>query len=343
MPGKGASCRVLCLDRRAGKILWDREVFRQVPSTKREENSYATPTPVTDGAHVFAVFADGSFAAVDFSGEVVWTNRTVKYFSLHGLAQSPVLYQELLVMAFDGTSTGPDKDVGFQKPWDGAFVVALDKRTGRERWRTPRGRSRTGHATPLVASAGGKDVLVSNSGDVLQAFDPATGRQLWSLFYEGIGVSPSPVCGDGLIFASTGFGKSTLRAVELRAGGGDPPVRWEQPAAVPLVASPVYVDHRLYQVTDKGIAACLDAKSGRVLWQERIGGTHYASPIYAAGRIYFLSEEGEGTVIAAAPEFKLLARNDLGERCRASYAASGGRLFIRTDKRLYCVGRPEGR
>ena len=340
---EGASCHVLCLDRRAGRILWDKEVFRQVPSTKRPENTYATPTPVTDGTNVFAVFADGSFAAVDYAGAVVWTNRTIKHFSLHGLAASPILYQDLLIMPFDGTSTGPDKWVGFEKPWDGCFVVALDKRTGRERWRARRGPARIAHTTPVVVTAEGRDILLSNAGDVLQTHDPRTGERLWSLATEGSGVAPSVVTGGGLIFASSGFGKSAVRAVELRAANGPPPVRWTQRRAVPIVASPVYAEHRLYQVTEKGIAACLDARTGEILWQERLGGTHYASPIHAAGRVYFLSEEGEGTVVAAAARFRLLARNALGEQCRASYAAAAGHLFIRTNKRLYCVGKPEGR
>src|SRR5262249_45181497 len=108
-------------------------------------------------------------------------------------------------------------------------------------------------------------------------------------------------------------------------------------------ASPVCVEDRLYQVTDKGIATCLDARTGRVLWEGRIDGTHYASPLHAAGKVYFLSEEGRGTVVAAAPEFKVLAPNDPGEPCRASYVAVGGRLLIRTDKNLYCIGKPAGR
>src|SRR5262249_29321474 len=158
----------------------------------------------------------------------------------------------------------------------------------------------------------------------------------------GTAVAAAVVGGAGLVLASTGYGKSTLRALELRADG-PPRVRWEQPRAVALIASPVCVEGRLYQVTDKGIAACLDARTGRVLWQGRIGGTHHASPIPPPGEGYFLSQGGRGTVVAAAPEFKVLARNDLGEQCRASYVASCGQLFIRTDKHLYCIGKPKGR
>jgi outer membrane protein assembly factor BamB len=341
---KGASCRVLSLDRHTGKIFWNKEVLRQAPSRKRPENSDATPTPVTDGRHVFAVFGDGSFAAVDYAGNVAWTNRTIKHFSLHGLAASPVLYQDLLIMPFDGSNPGQDKNLGFEKPWDGCFVVALDKRTGRERWRTKRGPARLAHATPLVVTVDGKDVLVSNAGDVVQAFEPLTGRRLWSLANDGSGVAPSLVSGEGLLFAASGYGnKAAVRAVVLRAAGGPPPVRWEQPKAVPMIPSPVYADGRLYQVTEKGIASCLDARTGRALWQERLGGSHSASPIYAAGRIYFLSEEGESIVVAAAPTFQVLARNLLGERCQASYAAAHGHLFIRTATRLYCLGKPGGR
>src|SRR5262249_15954550 len=146
-----------------------------------------------------------SFAAVDFSGKVVWTNRTIKHFSLHGLAASPILYRDLLIMPFDGSSPGSDEMLGFEKPWDGGFLVALEKRTGHERWRVKRGLSRIAHATPIVAAAQGKDVLLSNAGDVLQAHDPLTGERLWSLSAEGSGVAASVVSGEGVIYAASGF------------------------------------------------------------------------------------------------------------------------------------------
>lgn len=131
----GASCHVLALSRLDGKTLWDTAVFRQSKGHKQAKNSYATPTPVSDGEHVYAAFNDGGIAALTVKGEKVWVNQNVKHYSEHGLASSPLLYDDVLIMCFDGSIRGPDKKIGWQKPWDQAFLLALDKKTGKERWR----------------------------------------------------------------------------------------------------------------------------------------------------------------------------------------------------------------
>src|SRR5262249_2780795 len=157
-----------------------------------------------------------------------------------------------------------------------------------------------------------------------QGFDPADGRRLWTAFSPGEGVVPSPVHGDGLVFWGTGFGSPAFRAVRL-GGSGDVTrthSAWAQRKAVSMIPSAGYVEPHLFAVTDKGIAAGLEAATGKVVWQERVGGPHSASPVYADGKIYFLSEEGETTIIEAGPAFKVVARSGVGEPCQASMAVS---------------------
>jgi outer membrane protein assembly factor BamB len=338
-PDGGASCRILAFDRTSGDLVWNTEVFRQTPGHKQAKNSYASPTPATDGELVYAVFGDGSFAAVEFDGDVAWRNRDIKFFSEHGLGASPVLYQDLVIMPFDGSSAGPDTKVGWQTPWDKALILALDKQNGEARWRGSRGLSRIAHVSPIVVNVNGRDELVSCAGDAIQGFDLATGERLWHVYSEGEGVVPSPVVGDGLLFTASGFGATTLRAVRL-GGRGDVTethVAWEERKGTPSQSSLLYVEPFLYAVTDQGIVTCYRGASGDVVWQERVDGSYCSSPVYADGRIYLLSEQGETIVLATGERFEVLARNPLGEKCQASMAVSQGRLFIRTENHLWCI------
>ncbi len=338
---EGRSCRLMALGRNDGRVLWDVELYRQEKGHKLDKNSYATPTPVTDGRVVISAFNDGGLAAVTVEGRPLWVNRDVKHYSQHGLGASPVLYKGLVILAYDGSSEGPDKKLGWQTPWERSFLRALHKDSGRERWRARRGQSRIAHTTPILVRVGDRDVLVSPAGDVVQGFDPDSGERLWSLAAEGEGVVPSPVAGGGLVFTASGFGNPRLRAVRLEGGEAVRPVVWETRRTVPMIPSPVLVGPRLFVVTEGGIASGLEAATGKVLWTERLGGTFSASPVAADGNLYFLSEAGETTVVRAGPTFEVVAKNRLGETCQASPAVSGGRLFIRTQKDLVCIG-PRG-
>ena len=346
----GTKCHVISLDRKSGKIRWDKQVFEQVPLRKEGKNSYATPTPATDGERVFAVFGDGSVAALDFKGEVLWTNREVKFYSRHGLGASPIIYEDLLIMPYDGSNrigeagqypnNTPEERLGWQIPWDKSFVGALDVKTGRRIWTGKRGMSRIAHATPIILKDNGRTEIVSIAGDAIQGFDPENGQLIWTAYAQGEGLVPSPVIGDDLIFAASGFEKTTLRTI--RTGGkGDVTathIAWEQRKGVPTQPSLIYFKDHVYGITDGGIASCFKAQTGSIVWQERIGGNHSASPVLSEGRIYFLSEVGETTVINASPDFHVLAKNSINEKCQASMAVSQGNLFIRSEKNLYCIG-----
>jgi outer membrane protein assembly factor BamB len=338
---EGRSFRLISLDRDTGKVVWDLEVFQQeLESKMRSANSHATPTPVTDGRHTYVLAFDGSIAAVADDGTIAWTNRDYPFFSQHGLAVSPRLFGDLLVVPFDWSSRGEDELVGFQKPWDQSFLVALDKNTGSLVWRGSRGLSRIGHVTPNVVRHGGRDVLLSGAGDVIQGFDLATGERLWTARSQGEGVVPSVVIGDGLVYTASGFEQPTVRAVRL-GGQGDVTethMAWEQTRAVPMMPSFLYVAPHLFTINESGIALCLDAKTGEVLGRRRLGGNYSASPIYAERRIYFHSEEGETTIVEATPEMPTIATNSIPEHTQASMAVSDGRIFLRTEKALYCIG-----
>jgi len=337
----GVVCRVIAVDRTNGKLRWNKEVFQQSPKRKEQKNSYATPTPTTDGERVYAVFGDGSLVALDFDGNIAWTNRDYKFYSQHGLGASPILYGDLLIMPLDGSSEGEDKMIGWKSPWDKAVLLALDKNTGKVAWQGKRGLSRIAHATPNLLLSGDDAQLISGAGDVIQGFHPKTGERIWTVYSQGEGVVPSIVIGDGLIYSVSGFEMPTIRAVRPD-GQGDVTkthIAWEQTKGVPSQSSLLYVKPHLYAVTDTGAVTCYDAGTGDVVWQNRVSGKHSASPIFADGRVYFLSEDGESVVIKPGAKFEVLARNSIGEPCQASMAVSQGNLFIRSQHNLFCIGK----
>jgi outer membrane protein assembly factor BamB len=355
---KGVACHVLCFNKADGNLIWDKKVFDQATTRKEGKNSYATPTPTTDGQAVYALFGGGGVAALDFDGKILWTNQDNRYYSRHGLGASPIVYKDLVIFSFDPSivpGPGIDELIGWQIAWDKSFVLALDKATGKEKWRGKRGLSRLSHITPIIATVGGKEQLISPAGDVIQGFEPDTGELLWTVRSGGEGVVPSPIlAGDNLLVAQSGFPTKVPTGAAVRAVKLDPAARgdvtathiaWEQKKNVPNLPSMVFLDGRLYGAQEGGFALCLDAKSGDVLWRERLGGNSgalCASPVLAGGVIYLLAESGETTLLQPGPEFKEIARNSLGDGVgptQASMAVSDGKLFIRTAKHLWCIGK----
>jgi outer membrane protein assembly factor BamB len=329
--GEDQSLRALCVDAAAGALLWDTEVFLQKASAAmriHSKNSHSSPTPLTEGERLYVHFGTNGTAALDLQGKVVWRTNELRYAPVHGSGGSPALAGECLVVSCDGS--------------DEQFVAALDRRTGRLRWRTPRFRvdgKRFAFSTPLAIEVEGQTEVVSAAAGGVAAYDLGDGRELWRVRYEGYSVVPRPVFGHGLLFISTGYDEPSLIAV--RPGGrGDATethVVWKLSTGAPLNPSPLLAGDELYIVSDAGVASCLDARSGKVHWRERVGGNHSASPLFAGGKIYFQSEQGVGTVVRAARTFERIGRNDLGERTLASYAASGGAIFIRTETQLLCI------
>ncbi len=341
----GISCHVMCFNAEDGKLLWNTQVFEQTPTRKEQQNSYATPTPITDGQKVYAFFSGGGAAALTFDGKIAWTNTDHPFYSRHGLGASPALYNDLLFLSYD-LSDPKNETLGWTVPWDKSYLLALDKNSGKERWRTQRGMTRQAHGAPQIRQVDGKPQLVSHAGDVIQGFDPESGKILWWIKNPGEGVVPSPVFGDGMLFSSSGFPTAfggqkfyaAIRAFKL-GGSGDltKQLVWEEKKAVPMIPSFAFFNHMLFTVKEDGIAQCLDAKTGNVLWKQRLDGHYEASPVVAEGRIYYLSDDAVTTVISADRQFKSLAQNPLHEHCQASMAISNGKFYIRTQGHLYCI------
>jgi outer membrane protein assembly factor BamB len=325
------SLRALCLDAATGKILWQQEVFHQDGATapgSHEKNSHASPTPLLDGQRLYVHFGHQGTACLDLAGKVLWRNPSLKYSPVHGNGGSPILVDGKLVFSCDGG--------------DQQFVVALDRDNGRVVWKT----ARTGNpdkpfsfGTPLLITVNGQPQVVSPGSGAVWAYDPASGRELWRVRHEGYSIIPRPVYGHGLVFVGTGYDSPTVVAIRPDGKGDvtDTHVAWTLRKAAPHAPSPLLVGDELYVVSDRGVASCLDAKTGRVHWQERLGGNFSASPLFADGRIYFQNEEGVGVVLRPGTRFERLAKNALEEQTLASYAVADGALFVRTERHLYRI------
>jgi len=324
-----ASLRLLAFDADTGREALNVELFHiwRDDFSTNAKNSNATPTPILDGDRVYVHFGASGTAAVTTDGRMVWKTRLPQN-TQHGQGGSPVLAGGLLIINCDG--------------FDDPYVIALDAATGKTKWRQAR-RAPTSQAysTPLVIRAADRDQVVSVGASFTSSFDPATGRELWRVGYrDGFSNVPRPVFAHGLVFIATGFQQPTLMAVRAD-GSGDVTrthVAWTLARGAPLTPSPIVVGDEIYVMSDHGILQCLDARSGKTHWVQRLDGAFAASPIFADGRIYFLSEDGITTVIAPGVEFKPLARSAIDGETLASIAVANQSLFIRSATHLYRIG-----
>ncbi len=331
----GKKLYVLCVDRTSGKIVHDRLLFEnEEPEEIHSLNSYASPTPVIESGRVYVNFGNFGTACLDTSSfEVLWSRRDLPCYHFRGPGSSPILFENLLILHFDG--------------FDYQYVVALDKRTGKTVWKTDRdvdfgtdnGDFKKAFCTPLVIQAAGREQLISPCSKAALAYDPHTGKELWRIRYDEFSATARPFFADGIVYINTGFAKSRLIAVRPDGEGDvtDSHVLWRQKQSVPQKPTQLHVDGRIYMIHDAGVASCLDAKTGDFLWRERVGGAYSASPLYADGRIYFFSQQGKTTVIKPGDEYQQLAENTLETGCMASPAVADGALFLRTEKHLYRI------
>jgi outer membrane protein assembly factor BamB len=309
---------------------WRAKATGPIPAV-HEKHNLATPTPVSDGQRVFAWFGNGQVVALDMDGRVLWSRHLgvehAPFETLWGHGSSPTLYRDLVLLLCDHLGD--------------AYLLALDARTGKDRWKVDRGEGRVSHSTPLLVTGPAGDELIVNSSERIDAYDPRSGTLLW---YEGTSRQtpiPSAVFHDGRIYLSRGYRNSDYMAI--RPGGrGDVSathVEWRQPSGASYVPSVLYYDGLLYMTNEVGVVTCADARTGERVWRHRLGGVFFASPVAGDGRVYMASETGETFVLQAGREPRVLARNDLGERLIASPAISGGRIFLRSDGTLFAVGK----
>jgi outer membrane protein assembly factor BamB len=330
--GKDQSLQALCLDTATGKVLWEKEVFHQDGAKAppiHGKNSHASPTPLVAGGRLYVHFGHQGTACLDAAtGKGLWQNASLRYQPVHGNGGSPILTDDALIFSVDGA--------------DQRFVAALDRNTGRVLWKTDRdtpARKKFSFGTPLLIEVNGRKQVISPASDVVGAYDAATGKEVWRVTYDGYSVIPRPVYGHGLVFLSTSFDSPVLLAIRPDGSGDvtDTHVAWRLRKNAPKTPSPLLVGDEVYVLSDDGVLSCLDARTGRVHYQQRLAGTYSASPLFADGKIYVQSEDGTGTVVEAGRQFEEVARNSLDERSLASYAAADGALFIRTAMNLYRI------
>jgi outer membrane protein assembly factor BamB len=340
----GRQLFAVAVDRQNGKILHDLKLFDVAqPQYAHPFNTYASPTPVIEPGRVYVTFGAPGTAAVDTkSGTVVWERRDFECNHFRGAGSSPILFENLLIMHFDGS--------------DHQFLVALDKRTGKTVWRTERsvdfqdlapngkpkadGDFRKGFATPHVITVGGRPVLISMGSKATYGYDVRTGEELWKVVERG-SHSPStrPVPGFGMVFVPTGFDGSQLLAIRPD-GKGDVTqthVAWRVTRGVPQKPSVLLVNDLIFMINDTGIVSSVDPKSGEIVGRGRIDGTYSASPVAAGSRIYAFNEDGKTTVLEAGRELKVLGESQLDEGFMASPAIDGNALILRTKTHLYRI------
>ena len=336
---------LMCLDRRNGKVLWQRVVITAPLERKHGLNSFASSTPATDGRHVWITFlnmpptagktkgkvvGDIIVACYDIAGKLVWKKSPGTFFSPHGFCCSPILYKDMVVI------NGDQDDV--------AYLVALDKNTGKERWRVDRPNRTRSYCAPLIVDAGGKQQLVLSGSKCVASYDPDSGKQIWLIDGPTEQYVASLVYGQGLLFLTTGFPEYHNMAIRPDGTGNitKTHVAWHEkktPAhKAAYVPSPIACDKCFYVISDKGYLNCFDAKTGKRLWLEQLGRHHSASPVLADGRLYLTDDDGITYVLRPGPTFDLISRNELGDACYASPAIAQGQIFIRTSHYLWCIG-----
>jgi outer membrane protein assembly factor BamB len=324
------------IDLKSGKIIRNVEVLSvKNPQEIHHLNSYASPTPIIENGRLYCHYGSSGIACVDTkAGKVLWRNQTLRVDHANGPGSSPILWKNLLIIHCDGI--------------DQQYIVALDKKTGNQAWKTPRTgelkqnpQLKKSYATSLIVKVNGKPQIISPSADWVYGYEPTTGRELWRLRYGVLGFSNAgrPVAGNGLIYTCTGYMKGEILAIRLEKRGGvsTPTIAWRYKKQVPNVASPLLIGQELYFASDNGVASCIDAKTGKVHWTKRIGRKFWASPLYADGRIYFFGTEGQTTVIATGKTYRKLAGNKLAGKHYATAAAVDGALILRTETSLYCM------
>lgn len=327
---------LLALSAADGSALWAQQID---PGKKLipvgPGHNLAMPTPVTDGSRVYTLFGTGVLTCFDVNGRGLWQRHLEEDYApfdvIYGHASSPVLHDDKIIVLADHAP--------------GSYVVALNKFTGETVWKYDREAMGPSYSTPVVIDFGSGSQLVVAWSLTVGALDLNTGRRLW--LQSGLGIEPvsSPVYDGGVLYANGGSLKGPIMALRPPSAGSEgtaPEVLWQLKRGSPYVSSFVLADKKLFSVEIGGFARCIDATDGTQLWKGRLRGDFYASPIAAEGRIYAINDEGETFVFEAADTFKVVSSNPLGERSLATPAFSGGRIFIRTDEHLYCIGAEPG-
>lgn len=328
--GGKKSLWTLCLHRDTGKELWRHDFGLGVDQRTHKKSNLAVNTPTVTADAVYVAFGNADIARYSHDGKLIWVTRYMEIFGdpkmAWGYAVSPLVLEDSVLFPWDHHK-GP------------CYLIGLDKQTGRILWKTERPIG-TAHSTPLLVEHHGQTDILASGKNRLTAFDARTHQELWKY---GAGEGPfngeiivSPTYSDGMVFLQT-WRQSPIHAIRLAGKGQPPETVWVSGKPGPQEPSPLYYRGLLYALLDNGVLACLDGKTGKELYRERLGGPCNSSPIGAGGRVYLSDNDGATYVVKAGSKFGLLATNSLGERITASPAVSGNRLYYRTDSHVYCI------
>ena len=332
-PTESYKFTVLCLDRKTGKTIWEKVAREEVPHEGRHgHNTFASPSPITDGKVVVAYFGSRGLYCYDMDGNLKWSQMLGKAETRNSFGEgaSATLYRDKVIVAWDDEK-------------DSDFIVAFDKNTGKELWKTPRSEP-TGWSTPLVVENGNKLQVVVNATSKVRSYDLETGKEIWSAGGQTANAIPTPVADKDTVYVTSGFRGSALHAIKLGQTGdltGTEAIRWSKSKSTPYVPSPLLTDGSIYVVSgNNAILSSFDTKDGNPHFEaERLEGLReiYASPVATKDRVYVLGRDGDCFVLKKGPKLEVIAKNKLEDKTDASIALVGNELFIRGLNNLYCI------
>lgn len=341
---EGKEMYALCYSLKTGKELYSIKLFQQDKIYgKHDLNSYATPSPCIEQGFVYIHFGTTGTACLSTKdGSVIWKRDDLNCEHVQGPASSPLIYKNMLILHLEGT--------------DVQYIAALDKTTGKTIWKTERPRElydklqpigKKAYITPIVISVNGRDLLISNGSAVCIAYDVKTGREVWRVIQGEDSTISMPFFENGLVYFYTGFVTEPgggqyceLLAVDP-SGTGDissTHIVWRLKEPILQLLTPLIKDGLIYTVNTKNQLRCLEAKTGKIVYTQRMTGRYNSSPVYSDGLIYFTSLSGETSVIREGRKYELVAKNKLKGEIQATPAISGDRLIIRTSSDIYCIG-----
>jgi outer membrane protein assembly factor BamB len=322
---------VYCFDADTGKLLWQKPV-ENVPGSSpqppkvTEDSGYAAPTATTDGQRVYAIFANGDLVSFDFNGNLVWAKNLGTPKSMYGYASSLLMYKNLLIVLYDQGSA----DDNLSK------IIAFDSTSGSVVWETKRPVPNS-WATPIIINTGKRDEIITDANPWVIAYDPATGSEFWRAKCLSGDVAPSPVYGNGLVFAVNAYAKLAAIRPDGQGDVTQTNVAWTGDSGLPDICSPLTNGDLLFLLQTYGLMTCYDAKTGQIVWENDFAETFRASPSLVGDKVYLLTVDGLMIIINAGREIKEIGRYELGEKTSCSPAFLDGRIYIRGKENLYCI------
>jgi outer membrane protein assembly factor BamB len=325
---------VIAFDRDTGRERWHQRLWGTAPTLFYGRSGMASPSPITDGKRLFAFFGTGDVFCFDLDGGLLWQRALADEYgpfeNRFAASSSPLLFEDTLILQCDH--------------YGASYAIALDQKTGANRWKSDRPDVWLSWSSPQLVPNGDRVELVLSGSERLDGYDPRTGSPLWRVRGLARECIPTPLVGHGRLYVVSGPNGTHLA---IKPGGSgdvtESNVVWKNDKGTSFVPSAILVGDRYYIADDKGIGSCLDAHTGKTLWRKRFGDKFTASPVAADGKVFFTNEAGSTLVLdTSQPDYVELARNDIGEEVFASAAISQGRFFLRTAKNLVCIGAKSG-